>query len=142
MSTSTTEATTTPSTEVARRSHTIGRDALVSGAIAALSTTAVAAAADAAGIPLAVDGETIPLFGFAQLTLVGAVLGGLLAATLNRFSNRARQVFLGVTTVLTALSCVPSVALPPDTATRVVLVATHLIAAAIIVPALARHLRD
>jgi hypothetical protein len=37
------------------------------------------------------------------------------------------------------VSCVPSVALPPDAATKLTLVATHLVAAAIIVPVLARR---
>ena len=44
--------------------------------------------------------------------------------------------------MLTAMSCVPSVALPPDVATKVTLVALHLMAAAIIVPVLARQLED
>ena len=49
------------------------------------------------------------------------------------------QRFLIIAAALTALSCVPSVALPPDTATKLTLVATHLIAAAILVPVLARR---
>jgi hypothetical protein len=92
-------------------------------------------------VPLAVDGEAIPQLGFAQLTLVGAVLGGLLAAALNRWAGRPRAWFVPAAAALTALSCVPSVDLPPDTATRAVLVATHLLAAAIIVPALASQTR-
>ena len=131
-------ATTSP-TEVAATSHPLRRATLASGAVGAVAATAVAAAADAAGVPLAIDGETIPLLGFAQMTLVGAVLGGLLAAALNRTSAQPRRWFVRVALVLTALSCVPSVALPPDAATRVALVATHVVAAAIIVPALARH---
>jgi Family of unknown function (DUF6069) len=43
---------------------------------------------------------------------------------------------------LTALSCVPSVAMPSDTATKVALTALHLLAAAIIVPVLMRHAHD
>src|SRR5688572_23567018 len=77
MSTTTTIMTTPPAAEVAVRHHPVRRAALTSGAVAAVGTTAVAAAADAAGVPLAIDGETIPLLGFAQLTVVGAVLGGL-----------------------------------------------------------------
>jgi hypothetical protein len=142
MSTIPTTLTTAPPTEVARRGHPIRRATLVSGVAAAVGVTAVAASADAAGVPLAVDGETIPLLGFAQLTLIGAVLGGLLAAALHRFSHRPQPWFLAVTMVLTVLSCVPSVIWPPDVATKLVLVATHLVAAAIIIPMLARHLRD
>jgi peptidoglycan/LPS O-acetylase OafA/YrhL len=84
----------------------------------------------------------IPLLGFAQLTFVGAVIGGVLLAVLNRRSDRPRHRFLQVTAALTALSCVPSVAMPPDAGTKAALVAIHLLAAAIIVPVLARHARD
>ena len=82
----------------------------------------------------------IPLAGFAQMTLVGAVVGALIAAGLKRRSTAARRRFLQTTGMLTALSCVPSIALPPDVATKLALVATHMIAATIIVPVLARQL--
>jgi uncharacterized membrane protein YoaK (UPF0700 family) len=75
------------------------------------------------------------------MTLLGAVLGGLLAAALNRYGARPRQTFVRAALVLTVLSCLPSVALPPDTASKIVLVATHVLAAAIIVPAVARQTR-
>ena len=117
-------------------SHPVRRAALVSGGVAAVATTAVAAAADAAGVPFAIDGETIPLLGFAQMTAVGAVIGGVLAALVRR-----RSAFVTLAVVLTALSCVPSVTMLPDAASRSVLVLTHVLAAAIIVPALARQIR-
>ena len=141
MSSISTTLTTTPTAERSTTSHPIRRATLVSGVAAAAATTALAAAADAAGVPLAIDGETIPLLGFAQMTLLGAVLGGVMAAALNRYASQARTWFTTVAVVLTALSCIPSVALPPDTATKVVLVATHVLAAAIIVPSLARQTR-
>ena len=130
-----------PAVETAARPHPIRRAALTSGAVAAVATTAVAAGADAAGVPLAVDGEMIPVLGFAQMTLLGAVLGGLLAAAANRYAARAQRSFVSAAVVLTALSCVPSLTMPPDTASRAVLVATHVLAAAIIVPVLARQSR-
>ena len=40
---------------------------------------------------LAVDGKAIPLLGFAEMTFVGAVLGGLILGALNRCSGRARE---------------------------------------------------
>ncbi len=52
----------------------------------------------------------IPLVDFAQLTFVGAVIGGVLLAVLNRRSCSARRRFLQMAVALTALSCVPSVA--------------------------------
>jgi len=76
------------------------------------------------------------------MVFIGAVIGGLLLAALNRWSDDARRRFLQVTAVLTALSCVPSVALPDDVATKATLVALHLLAAAIIVPVLARLAHD
>ena len=139
MSTITSTLTTAPAAEVGVSSRPVRRAALTCGAIAAVGTTAVAAAADAAGVPLAIDGETIPLLGFAQLTLIGAVIGGLLAAALNRYGAQPQRSFVRAAVVLTVLSCIPSVAFPPDTATKFVLVATHLLAAAIIVRTLARH---
>ena len=143
MSTIATTLTRPPATATttATHRHPVRRAALASGAVAAVGTTAVAAVAHAAGVPLEVDGEMIPLAGFAQMTLLGAVLGGLLAAALNRFSAQPRRWFFTATAVLTVLSCVPSVAFPPDVATQAALVATHALAALIIVPALARQIR-
>jgi hypothetical protein len=135
-------ATTVPTAGTADRAHPLRRATLVSGAVAAVATTAVAVAARAVDVPLAIDGEAIPVLGFAQLTLIGAILGGLLVAACNRFAGRARRAFLTVSIGLTALSCVPSVAWPPDVATKVVLVTTHVLAATIIVPALARQPRS
>lgn len=53
---------------------------------------------------------------------------------------RARRRFLVVTTVATGLSLIPPIALPDDAATKAVLVAAHLLAAAIIIPSLSRGL--
>lgn len=132
---------TTTTTAAPARSHPVRRATVTSGLVAAAAATAVAAVADAGGVPLAIEGEAIPLAGFAQMTLLGAVIGGLLAAALNRWSARPRRRFLATTVVLTIVSCIPSVTLPPDAASRAALVATHLVAAAIIVPALVRHVR-
>jgi hypothetical protein len=115
---------------------------VVVGLAAAAVITAVAAAVHGAGVPLAVDGEMIPLAGFAQMTFLGAAIGGLLLAVLNRRSIAARRRLLEATAALTALSCAPSVVYPDDVATKVALVAMHLLAAAIIVPVLVRHAND
>src|SRR6266536_2925067 len=56
-----------------------------------------------------VGGKMILLVDFAQLTFVGAVIGGVLLAVLNRRSRSARRRFLQMAVALTALSCVPSV---------------------------------
>jgi hypothetical protein len=137
--TATVATTATTTTTARRRSQPLLKATVLGGVVAAVTTMALVAVAHAAGVPLAVDGEEIPLLGFAEMTLVGAPLGGLVVAALNRWSGRARQRFQTIAVALTALSCVPSVVLPPDTATKLVLVATHLIAAAIVVPVLARR---
>ena len=118
------------------------RSTVAVGLAAAAATAAVAAVLHGAGVSLAVHGEMIPGAGFAQMTFLGAVLGGLLLAVLNRRSDAPRRRFFEVTAALTALSCVPSVALPDDLATKVALVSLHVLAAAIIVPALVRHAND
>ena len=139
MSATTAALTASPATVTDAPAHPVRRAAVLSGAAAAVATTAVAAAARAADVPLEIDGEMIPLVGFAQMTLLGAVLGGLMAAALNRWSTQPRRWLVSATVVLTVLSCVPSVALPPDVATKAILVATHVLAALVIVPALARQ---
>ncbi|MFN2606339.1 MAG: DUF6069 family protein [Acidimicrobiales bacterium] len=109
------------------------------GLAAAAAVTAVAAAVRAAGVPFSAGGP-IPLAAFAQMTFLGALVGGVTAAVLSRRSAAPRRRFLQVTGVLLALSCVPSVALPPDVATKASLVVLHLVAAAMTVPVLARRL--
>ena len=132
----TTAPTTTATSPRVRR---LWQTTLVSGAGAAAVTTAAAAATHAAGVSFEIEGEMIPLAGFAQMTLLGAILGGVLLAVLNRRSANPRRRFLQTTVALTALSCVPSVAWPDDVASKLVLVALHVLAAALVVPALARH---
>lgn len=137
---------TAPTIPVASRStrpaSSLRRSTVVSGLVAGAATTAAAAAVHATGVSFEIEGEVIPLLGFAQMTVVGAVLGGLLVAGLNRWSDSARRRFVQAAVVLTALSCVPSVTMPDDAGTQVALVALHVLAAAIIVPVLARHARS
>jgi hypothetical protein len=137
-STSSTTAAPAARSAARRRLRSIGFTLAV-GVVGAAVTTAAAAVVHAAGVPFAIDGEMIPLAGFAQMTLLGAIIGGLLLAVTNRFSARPRHRFVQITSALTVLSCLPSVALPPDAATKVALVALHVLAAVIIVPPLARR---
>jgi peptidoglycan/LPS O-acetylase OafA/YrhL len=82
---------------------------------------------------------TIPLAAFAQLTFLAAVGGGVLLAVLIRRSCAPRQRFVRITAGLTVLSCAVPVAFADTTASKAALVVLHLVAAAIIVPVLARH---
>ena len=139
---SVTTATLGEAPAVSEPASSLRRTTVVSGLVAAAVTTAAAAAADAAGVSFEIEGEMIPLLGFAQMTLIGAVIGGLLLAGLNRWSGSARRRFVQTTVALTALSCVPSVAMPDDAGSAITLVALHVLAAAIIVPVLTRHARS
>ncbi|WP_225991300.1 DUF6069 family protein [Actinomadura montaniterrae] len=97
-------------------------------AVAAVVTAAIAAAGKAAGIGLAVGGAPIPVAGFATLTVIFSVVGLVLALVLAPRARRPRTVFVRTTLVLTALSLVPDV-----------LMLTHLAAAAMVIPAIARR---
>ena len=137
-----TVTTTSPDVAVehapSRLTSTLPRTTVSVGILAAAVTTAGAVALRAAGVPLAVHGK-IPLAGFAQITLIAAVIGGVLVAVLNRRSSAPRQRFVQMAIGLTAISCVAPVAFADATASKVALIAMHLVAAAMIVPVLARH---
>jgi peptidoglycan/LPS O-acetylase OafA/YrhL len=125
-----------------RSSRSLPRTTVVAGLVAAAVTSGLAAVVHAAGVSFKVHGKMIPLAGFAQMTLLGAVIGGVLLAVLNRRSRSARTRFLQTAVALTALSCVPSVSWADDGASKLALVAVHVLAAVIVVPALARHAHD
>lgn len=137
-----TEARRDSTVDVATTSRRpLWRVAVASGAVAAAATTLTAVVARAAGVDLAISGEEIPLAGFPQLTMVGALLGLVLAKVLASRVRRARTMFVRVTVALTALSIVPDLTIEATAASKVVLIFTHLLAAAIVVPALASRLR-
>ncbi|MDI1288963.1 MAG: DUF6069 family protein [bacterium] len=107
----------------------------VAGALAAFCTTMVAAIANAAGVSLEVGGEQIPVAAFAFWTLAGSAIGIVLAQLL-----RDRRRFVVVTLAITGLSLIPAVALADDNGTKVILVGCHVVAAAILIPALGSRL--
>jgi hypothetical protein len=113
---------------------------LTAAAVAAVATATVAAAGQFAGISLAVGGAPIPVPGFAVLTAVFSVVGLVLALVLARRASHPRTAFVRTTIVLTALSLVPDVLADASAATKVLLMVTHLVAAAIVIPAIARRL--
>ena len=88
------------------------------------------------------SGKAIPLLGFAQVTFVAAMIGTAIAVVLSHRAARPRRTFVITTIVLTLLSIVPDVIADAHTATKVVLALTHVIAAAIVIPALATRLAD
>jgi hypothetical protein len=130
---------------VTTRSSRTGLGALVVTGIAAtaaasLATMAVAAAGHAAGISLDLSGVPIPVTGFGTLTAVFSLVGLVLAAVLSRFARAPRRTFVRTTVALTVLSLVPDVIVDAGPATKALLMLTHLVAAAIVIPAVARRL--
>jgi len=116
------------------------RTGLKAGVIAAATTTGIALVAGAAGVSFEIEGEAIPLAGYAQMTMIGAVLGVLLANALRRWAQHPQQTFVRATIALTALSVVPDLTMGFDAASAATLVLAHVAAAAIIVPRIADRL--
>ena len=108
--------------------------------LAAVATAGVAAAGQAVGISLDISGAPIPVSGFATLTVMFSVIGVLIAVGLRRFARRPRTTWIRTTVALTVLSLVPDVLVDAATTTKVFLMVTHLVAAAIVIPAVARRL--
>jgi hypothetical protein len=129
----------TPQTNAGRK---IWRTGAVAGAGAAAATSAFAALADAAGVSLKVGGQAIPVLGFAQVTFVAAMIGAALAVVLSRRAQDPMRTFVRTTLALTVISFVPDVLADAQTTTRVALALSHVVAAAIVIPALASRLTD
>ena len=137
----TTNPTSTTNTETATSTRPrLWKTGVASGAVAAVATTAVAAVARAADVPLAIAGEEIPLAGFAQLTVIAALIGTVLARVLSRRARRPRHTFTVTTIALTAASLIPDVLVDATAGSKVVLMLTHVVAASIVVPALAKRI--
>jgi hypothetical protein len=144
---STTAATNVPTTDTTTTDTTAAPTVgslLLTGAAAtvaaAVATSAVAAAGQAVGVSTALAGVPIPTSGFAVLTLIFSVVGLVIATALRRFARRPRTVWIRTTVVLTALSFVPDLLADAAVGTKALLIVTHIVAAAIVIPAVARRL--
>lgn len=113
---------------------------VAAAAVASTATTVIAAAGSAAGISLDMGGEPVPVLGFGMLTAVFSLVGLALTAVLARRARHPQATFVRTTLVLTALSLVPDALADAAPSTKALLVLTHLVAAAIVIPALARRL--
>lgn len=107
---------------------------------AALATALVATAAPALGVGVDIAGAPIPASGFAVLTMLFSVIGLAIATALRRLAARPRTAWIRTTVTLTLLSFVPDVLADAAVATKALLILTHVLAAAIVVPAVARRL--
>jgi hypothetical protein len=111
-------------------------------AAGAAAATVTAAVAHAAGVSLEIQGEQVPLLGFTNLAFVFSVVGVVIAAGMRRWSDRPADLFVRTAVALTALSLVPDVVVPDaSVATRLTLMATHVVTAAIVVPGVRARLR-
>lgn len=117
---------------------------LAAALVAAVAGILVYLAARAAGVPMELTEifedrfAPMPMMNMAWAALLdGGVTGTLLAAACRRWTRRPRVTFL----VLAAIGLIASFAFPitsdASTATKVVLAISHVVVAAIIVPALA-----
>lgn len=120
----------------------VWRHGVAAATAATAVTTVLAAVASAAGVSFEIDGEAIPLLGFAQLTFVFSMIGVGLAAVLARKARRPRSTFVRTCVALTVLSVVPDLTFGFDTASAATLIALHVVAAAIVVPVIADRLAD
>ncbi|MEU2542247.1 DUF6069 family protein [Streptomyces iakyrus] len=122
----------------------VGILATLAGAVV---TEAFALVARAAGVPMeaaspgAKEAAAIPVGGFFGGVLFWSVAGIVLAVVLARWAKRPARTFTVTTVALTALSLAgPAVAPHTATSTQIVLAASHVVAAAVVVPLLARRL--
>jgi hypothetical protein len=111
--------------------------------VAAVATTVLAAIASAVVVAFADStGASIPIAGFAQLTLIFSLVGvGVgIAAVMARKARRPRATFVRTAVALTALSFVPDLTFGFDAGSAATLITLHTVAAAIVVPTLTRRL--
>ena len=120
----------------------VWKHGVAAAAVAAVATTVLAAVASAAGVSFADStGESIPVFAFPQLTLIFSLVGVGIAAVLARKARRPRSTFVRTAVALTVLSYVPDLTFGFDAGSAAALISLHTVAAAIVVPTLARRLK-
>ena len=121
----------------------VWKHGVAAAVVAAAATTVLAAVASAAGVSFADStGASIPIAGFAQLTLVFSLLGVGIAGVMARKARRPRPTFVRTAVALTVLSFVPDLTLGFDAGSAATLITLHTVAAAIVVPTLAGRLSN
>lgn len=127
-----------------RRLRGLAGTGFIAALAAMVATTLAAALAQAVGVDFQVpdSGETIPLSGFAVVTGFFSVVGIVIAVALLRWSARPAERFVQTAVSLTAISMVPPVLSGANTATTTALLGLHLVAATMMIPTLARSLRN
>jgi amino acid transporter len=132
--------TSTASAPTAER-QPLWKHGVAAAVVASVATTLLAAVASGVGVSFADGtGASIPIAGFAQLTLVFSLIGLGMAAVMARKARRPRRTFVRTTITLTALSVVPDLTFGFDAGSAATLITLHTVAAAIVVPTLAGRL--
>ena len=116
---------------------------LLAALAAAVVTTLAAALARAAGVDFEIpDGdESIPLSGFSFVTGMFSVVGIVIALAFLRWSARPAERFVWTAVSLTVASLGPPLLSGGNAGTVAALLGLHLVAAAVVIPSLARGLR-
>jgi hypothetical protein len=136
-----TTAALTQTTTTTNRRFPLLKAGAAAGAVAAVVTTSIATGADAAGVSFAdKTGESIPMFAFAQLTFMCALLGVALAAGVRRRASQPHRTFARVAWTLAVISCVAPTLIGLEAAGVAVLVIEHLVAASIVIPWIASRM--
>jgi len=133
-------ATDTTVPAISSTTGSLVKTGIVAAVLASAATTVVAAAGNAAGVSLDIGGAPLPVSGFAMLTFIFSLVGVVLAVVLSRKARHPRSTFIRTTAALTALSLVPDAIADAAPATKALLMLTHIVAAAIVIPAIARRL--
>ncbi len=136
-----------PSTKAVGRRATLARTLAGSAVVAAAATEALTGVVRASGVNLVIDtssaGGGTPI-GFGACAIMLAMIlvpTVLIVAAICRWAAQPARTWYRVTAALVVVSFVPDLVEPStSTATRVTLMAAHVVAAAIIVPAVGRKL--
>jgi hypothetical protein len=108
---------------------------------AAAATEALVGLARVSGIDVAIQGSDLTPGGCTVMVLLCVVAGAGVLSAVRRWATHPRRTWIRVTVALTALSFVPDLTVPDTSAaSRIVLMAAHVVAAVIVVPAVARRL--
>jgi hypothetical protein len=124
------------------------RPVAVTGVLATLAAMVATALAGALAQVVGVDfevpegGETIPVPGFAVVTGFFSVAGTVIALALLRWGARPAERFVRTAVTLTVVSLVAPLVSGAAALTIVALMGLHLVAAAVMIPALTRSLRS
>lgn len=151
--TTSTTGTTPTSTDPVRsarrvRRVPVGVHAFAAAIVGAVVTGAFEALTRAVGVPYefafpGAEPATMPVSGLFFAVLEFGVVGAILAACFARWASRPRAAWRRTTVTLTVVSLVPSlVAASTSYSTNVALAVSHLIAAAVIIPLVARRLPE